>query len=47
MLAIGIVNTDSAFLLNHIGLKILLFAALSAVKLRGGKLVLNMLVYIN
>jgi len=44
---IGIVNTNIAIFLNRIGLKILLFAALSAVKLKGGKLALYVLVYIN
>jgi len=45
MLAIGIVNTDSAFVSNRSGLLFVFFAALTAVKLNGGKPCLIMLVY--
>ncbi|AGS40760.1 hypothetical protein CYCME_2455 [Cycloclasticus zancles 78-ME] len=37
MLAIGIINIDSAFVLNRSGLYFVYFAALTAVKLNGGK----------
>lgn len=45
MLAIGIINTDSAFVLNRSGLWFMYFAALIAVKLNSGKPRFIMLVY--
>jgi hypothetical protein len=41
MLSIGIVNTDIAIFLNHAGLIILRFTALSAVKRNESKPALN------
>ena len=45
MMTIDIENTDSAFVLNRSGLHFVYFAALTAVKLNGGKPCFIVLVY--